>query len=366
MGISPKKFTVVIDPGHGGKDPGIVTDNGLKESNVVLDIAKLIKKYSDRSINVILLREKDEFMSLYNRMKMTMNLEPDLFISLHLDSSTGGYSDGWSIYYSPFYDWAYQSAQVGEWFKELLAIRGNGPRFGPDQAPFKILQETYCPSVMLSLGYLDNPLDQQLLTNDQEREELAKDLLAVICEISKRIEITLPKVNIEDYKKQTRNHISFSQPVSQKDISSPPRKFTKRRMHPILKVMRPHTGIDIIAKKGTEVLATNSGVVSEIKENRSRSGYGTYILIDHQNGYSSFYAHLDKILIEEGQKVTRNQPIGHIGQTGLAMEPHLHFEIREAGKPSVLVNRIAHLIERNLQDPTGPQCYTIGIYENLK
>lgn len=108
--------------------------------------------------------------------------------------------------------------------------------------------------------------------------------------------------------------------------------FRHRRTHPILKVIRPHTGVDFTAPRGTPVHVTGDGVVEEIKENRTRSGYGTNILVNHGFGYQTFYAHLDRVLVKVGQKLKRGDIIAEVGNTGLSVAPHLHYEVRKNEK----------------------------------
>jgi murein DD-endopeptidase MepM/ murein hydrolase activator NlpD len=105
--------------------------------------------------------------------------------------------------------------------------------------------------------------------------------------------------------------------------------YRHRRTHPILKVIRPHTGVDFTAPRGTPVHVTGDGVVEAVKINRTRSGYGTYILVNHGFGYQTFYAHLDKVHVREGQKLKRGDIIGEVGNTGLSVAPHLHYEVRK-------------------------------------
>ncbi len=108
--------------------------------------------------------------------------------------------------------------------------------------------------------------------------------------------------------------------------------FRHRRVHPILKVIRPHTGVDFTAPRGTPVHATGDGVVEKVKLNRTRSGYGTYILVNHGYSYQTFYAHLSKVLVKVGQKLKRGDIIGEVGSTGLSVAPHLHYEVRKSEK----------------------------------
>jgi len=101
------------------------------------------------------------------------------------------------------------------------------------------------------------------------------------------------------------------------------------RYHPILKVLRPHTGIDISAAKGTPVYATADGVVSR---KNAGSGYGTVVIIDHGYSYQTLYAHLSKKNVKPGEKVVRGQVIGFVGNTGLSLGAHLHYEVIKDGQ----------------------------------
>ena len=92
-----------------------------------------------------------------------------------------------------------------------------------------------------------------------------------------------------------------------------------------------HTGIDLWQPVGTPVYAAEGGDVIAsgiINNSYGNSQYGKCILIDHKNGYYTFYAHLDTILVTVGQSVISGAKIGTVGQTGNVTGPHLHFEIR--------------------------------------
>ncbi|MDR2979310.1 MAG: M23 family metallopeptidase [Bacteroidales bacterium] len=101
------------------------------------------------------------------------------------------------------------------------------------------------------------------------------------------------------------------------------------RYHPILKTLRPHTGIDIAAPKGTPVYATADGVVSY---EAAGSGYGITVILNHGYSYQTVYGHLSKKVVKVGQKVKRGQIIGYVGNTGLSMGSHLHYEVIKGGK----------------------------------
>ncbi len=91
-----------------------------------------------------------------------------------------------------------------------------------------------------------------------------------------------------------------------------------------------HQGLDIAAPSGTTVTAAAGGTVIMAQW---YGGYGNYILIDHGGGYSTGYGHLSAIYVSSGQSVSRGQAIGAVGSTGQSTGPHLHFEVRIAGKP---------------------------------
>jgi murein DD-endopeptidase MepM/ murein hydrolase activator NlpD len=97
------------------------------------------------------------------------------------------------------------------------------------------------------------------------------------------------------------------------------------RNHPTLGIMRMHEGVDLTAPIGTAVYATGNGTVSQ---SQTRNGYGELIEIDHGFGYKTRYAHLSARFVKPGEKVTRGQVIGEVGNTGVSSGPHLHYEVR--------------------------------------
>jgi murein DD-endopeptidase MepM/ murein hydrolase activator NlpD len=101
------------------------------------------------------------------------------------------------------------------------------------------------------------------------------------------------------------------------------------RMHPILKAVLLHKGIDVIVEKNEPILASGSGQV--IKTGYSKFGYGNHVIIKHNDEYSTLYAHLNDINVEEGNYVHYGDIVGLGGQTGLVWGKscHLHFELRK-------------------------------------
>jgi murein DD-endopeptidase MepM/ murein hydrolase activator NlpD len=98
------------------------------------------------------------------------------------------------------------------------------------------------------------------------------------------------------------------------------------RYHPIYKIRKFHTGIDIPKMKGTPVYATGNGIV--VRKGYC-SGYGNYIEIQHAGDFRSFYAHLSKTVVNIGDSVNVATQIACVGNTGVATGSHLHYEIRK-------------------------------------
>lgn len=105
------------------------------------------------------------------------------------------------------------------------------------------------------------------------------------------------------------------------------------RVHPVSGAQHVHSGVDLAAPIGRAVHASADGVVSHIG-NEPR-GYGKYVVIQHANGYASYYAHLSKIerSLRKGTRVARAQRVGAVGRTGTATGPHLHFEVKRGDQP---------------------------------
>lgn len=91
-----------------------------------------------------------------------------------------------------------------------------------------------------------------------------------------------------------------------------------------------HGGVDLRAPRGTKVYAMDSGTVVEVE--KVFVGYGHFVRIAHQGTVSSLYAHLDKLEVRVGQKVTGGDTIGTVGMTGWSTGPHLHFEVYVGNK----------------------------------
>ena len=110
------------------------------------------------------------------------------------------------------------------------------------------------------------------------------------------------------------------------------------RHHPIYHRTILHKGIDPGCAVGNVVFATGNATVEAVDNGLRYRGYGRQILLDHGFGYKTRYAHLNRILVQPGDKVVRGQVIGEVGRSGGVTGPHLHYEVIRAGQPVNPIN----------------------------
>lgn len=133
--------------------------------------------------------------------------------------------------------------------------------------------------------------------------------------------------NSKDDKYYDENGVGFTKtylfqiPLTFTRISSP---FTNKRYHPVLKRYRAHLGTDFAAPTGRNIYAASDGKVEFVG---TQSGYGKTIIINHQNGYKTLYAHQNGFAkgLRQGQMIKKGTHIGYVGSTGLSSGPHLHL-----------------------------------------
>jgi len=106
--------------------------------------------------------------------------------------------------------------------------------------------------------------------------------------------------------------------------------FSRGRRHPVLRITRPHKGIDIVAPVGEPILAPAKGKVVFV--GTRPGGYGKMVEIDHGFGYVTRFAHCSRLLVRVGQTVERGEVIAEVGATGLVSGPHLHYEVEVDGQ----------------------------------
>jgi murein DD-endopeptidase MepM/ murein hydrolase activator NlpD len=162
--------------------------------------------------------------------------------------------------------------------------------------------------------------DQKSLEKALKAEEEASKLL------EKQIKALLAKKNTGKFSGSTTGILRVS------DIGHMPPITSQygMRYHPVLKVYKLHTGVDLGVPSGTPVYSMADGEVIMAEYN---SAYGNVVVISHGGGITSLYAHNSKLLVKEGDKVKKGQLISKSGSTGYSTGPHLHFEVRKDGTP---------------------------------
>lgn len=223
-----RKLRIVIDPGHGGKDPGARGIHGTLEKDINLkaglELARLLEKTG--VFEVRLTRHDDTFISLSRRSEMANNWKADLFVSLHSNAAKDPRDSGFETYFmsekasdphaqrlaefenssinyeSKFRQQAEVEMLLGELskteyvnasseFAGLVSREASGevniPDRGVEQAGFYVLRGTHAPAILFEMGYLTNPKDEQDLRNENFRRRLMRGLYAGIVEYAKKI-----------------------------------------------------------------------------------------------------------------------------------------------------------------------------------
>ena len=170
---------IVIDPGHGGDDPGaVVTFSEKHEADHTLTTALLLKKELENlGATVILTRESDKSVSLENRAQLSNREKANAFISLHFDSGPNSNASGTTGYY--FTSTSENLAQtVNKYIARNLTVKSQGTKF----QNFLVLRENKQPSILLELGYLNNPDDNKLIESSEYQENIAKSIASALKE----------------------------------------------------------------------------------------------------------------------------------------------------------------------------------------
>ena len=125
-----------------------------------------------------------------------------------------------------------------------------------------------------------------------------------------------------------RDNIPSIQPVTNHELTLLTAAYGTL-MHPFYRTLHEHQGVDYAVPEGTRIFATADGIVKEVKGKNSTSG--TTVVIDHRNGYTTSYSHLQSVKVKRGRKVQRGDIIALSGNSGLSLAPHLHYEVRYNG-----------------------------------
>ena len=196
---------------------------------------------------------------------------------------------------------------------------------------------------IFAIMFDSEPYDFDSEYNNQ-RVELHESLLAKSNrEMSATLETSLDKVEekIESLEKSysaldnevqmvgtKRDNIPSIQPVTNHELTLLTAAYGTL-MHPFYRTLQSHQGVDYAVPEGTRIFATADGIVKEVKGKNSTSGIT--VVIDHRNGYTTSYSHLQSVKVKRGKRVQRGDIIALSGNSGLSLAPHLHYEVRYNG-----------------------------------
>lgn len=170
---------VVLDAGHGAKDSGAVGVTGKYEKNfnlaVILKAAELLKQ--ENKIDVVLTRSDDTFLELKERAAIANNLNADLFVSVHANSSGSSAASGTETYYQRQASKALANV-MHKYLVEATGLSNRGVRYGN----FHVIRETKMPAVLLEVGYLSNKKDEALLFTESLQNNVAAGMVKGIKE----------------------------------------------------------------------------------------------------------------------------------------------------------------------------------------
>jgi len=164
--------TIVIDAGHGGKDPGATSSYGYEEKTVNLDVAlQIAQTLRDKGYKIIMTRNNDEFIELEERADIANRNKADIFVGIHSDSSAKSSTNGFTVYVERSGSSASTSlANAIDRRMAQTGISSNGVR----KADYRVLTHTGCPAVLIELGYLSNNWEARQLKNRDTQRQLAQ------------------------------------------------------------------------------------------------------------------------------------------------------------------------------------------------
>ena len=180
--VTPSVITghrIVIDPGHGGRDPGAISPIGVREKDIVLPVAlEVARLLRQAGHEVILTRQADIFVELDERAAVANRRDADLFVSIHADSAANPDARGFTVYVcrGASSDSRYLATAVVHSLDAGSDLNSRGVK----AANYRVLVRTQCPAVLVELGYLSNRQDALMLRQDAVQRDLARHIVAGI------------------------------------------------------------------------------------------------------------------------------------------------------------------------------------------
>ena len=176
---------VVIDAGHGGRDPGATSCLGFYEKSVNLAVARKVSYLlKQRGLKVVMTRDADTFLELEERAAIGNRCRADLFVSIHSDSSPSSSTRGYTLYVAR--SASRSSRRAASAISKSMARTGLSSR-GVQRADFRVLVQTRGPAVLVELGYLSNAGEARLLRDGAFQNRLARALASGISDFLARV-----------------------------------------------------------------------------------------------------------------------------------------------------------------------------------
>lgn len=177
---------ILLDPGHGGFDPGAVGPSGLTEKDVNLAVALLTAEILQREgYNVMLTRNDDRFISLKDRVEMANSLEAMLFVSIHSNSANATYSEGTETFIAP--NKVASSQLLADALQQNLLKELKRYDRGVKKENFYVIKYTDMPAALVEVAFISNPHEESLLASNLFREKAARAIAQGIMEYMQKI-----------------------------------------------------------------------------------------------------------------------------------------------------------------------------------
>ena len=171
--VKQNKFLVIIDPGHGGPDPGAIGIGGIRETDVVLQVSKIVKNLlSEKGVKVKLTRNNEVNLDLPPRVSFANNMGADIFVSIHANASRGKRKDinGLETFYYRGWRGRLLAKRIQ---KQILRVSPGSPDRGVKQGRFYVIKNTKMPAVLVEIGFLTGRLDARRLEKTSHRRRVA-------------------------------------------------------------------------------------------------------------------------------------------------------------------------------------------------
>ncbi len=167
------KYKVVIDPGHGGSDPGAVGINGLRETDIVLEVSKSVSAFlTNKGVKTILTRNFERTLDLQPRVTKANNSQANAFVSIHANATRGKRKDvnGLETYYYSGYK-GYSLAKNIQ--KQILIFSPQSPDRGVRRSRFYVIRKTSMPAALVEIGFVTGIYDADLLRQKAYRDKMS-------------------------------------------------------------------------------------------------------------------------------------------------------------------------------------------------